>query len=511
MSEVPSRRSPGLKFSLIHLLILTALIAIGIAVGLAYRKNQTLTTQRDTLLALSSRLQIDNEDELAMAAMPAVANDFNSWQVHVPAGRVYELRLGMGEVSQNGIPPLVASVPISAGQHRVTLFTGDSPSEEFRYLIYVDGEQVMEHAMGSDWMPNGWSSASGIDWPREAKGAQTPMQLAGQSYDPKITSETGDYFNGQSDRYVTRSGYRLWIDQHDSTYQPASPFMGFTEDPQYQGVGLRDGLRYTQSFGLRHQWTIARPKLATVEPMLRMEVEFFLSDGSVLSGQKFQSWQLRNAASGKDPLQWQQEPAQTTYTAFLHADSTSDDALQPVVELKWDTNRPDEVALRLADTPANDRISRWRLRILDGRQHLWRKLQLGAGSWITPDDAIKTGEVVHESSEKTPSTKVTLDLGEESTTDVQLQWQTNETLPLQIVQRKDKRYAGLKFYSGLPVTTGIQIPAALKPTLAVEVVNQHPITPETAFPGGPVFDQIELELESNAPEWIWLKAKSSEK
>ncbi len=48
------------------------------------------------------------------------------------------------------------------------------------------------------------------------------------------------------------------------------------------------------------------------------------------------------------------------YNAFLQAKYQTDGAPQPVVELKWDASRPDEVGLRLADTPANDRIQRWR-------------------------------------------------------------------------------------------------------------------------------------------------------
>ncbi len=512
MSEVEPRRSARSIFSLRHLLIFTALVAVGIALGLAYRKNRSLTQQRNDLLSLSSRLKINNENELASAAMPRVANDFNSWQVHVPEGQDYELRLGMGAVSEKGIPSIVGSVPLEAGQHRVTLHTGDSTSEKFRYVVYVDGLPVIEKTMGSDWIPGGWSSVSAISWPRGTQLSTGPLQLAAQSYEPKFDFETGNYFNGQSDRYVTQSGYRLWIDQTDRTYQSASPFVGFPEDSQYQGIGLRDGLRFRTSFLPPYQWTFTRPKFATNEPLLRVEAEFFANDGTVLSSQSqsFQSWQLRNAASGTDSLRWQEEPSQTTHTAFVHATSKSDGGLRPVVEMRWDVSKPDEVGIRLADSPANNQISRWRLSILDGSHHVWREMRVGNRPWITPNDANNASEVLATNSAK-PSTKTAiLDLGNDATADVRLQLQTNETLPLQIVARNDPRYAGLGLYQGLPLTLGIQIPADLKPTLAVDVVDQHPTILETAFPGGPVFNAIRIELEAIEHDWIWLSAKSKE-
>lgn len=186
MNETESHRSVTLKFSLWNLLTLTTLIAVGTAVSLAYRKNRSMLQQRDELLSLSSRLQVDNEDELASSEMPMVADDFHSWNVHVPNGQDYELRLGMGAVSENGIPPIVGGVRIPAGRHRVTLHTGDSPSEEFRYVVYVDGKQAFEKKMGSAWIPGGWSSASGMGWPREPNLSPAPLQLFAKNYKPKL-------------------------------------------------------------------------------------------------------------------------------------------------------------------------------------------------------------------------------------------------------------------------------------------------------------------------------------
>jgi len=485
------------------LLTLTALIAVGTAASLAYQKNRSMVQQRDELLSLSSRLQLDNKDELASSEMPRVADDFYSWNVHIPNGQVYELRLGMGAVSENGIPPTVGGVRIPAGRHRVTLHTGDSPSEEFRYVVYVNGEQALDKKMGSDWISGGWSSASSMSWPGQPSLSPAPLQLSAKSYKPKRDFGKRNYFNGQSDDYVTRKGYRLWIDQLDRTYQPASPFMGFGQHAKYRGIGLRDGLRYKSSNRPPYEWTFTRPSLSSNDPVFRIAAEFFDSDGTILSSQtqSFQSWQLRNDASGENALDWQADPVQSVYSAFLQANLGSGDAPQIVVEMKWEASRPDEVGLRIADTPANDRVSRWRLRILDGTKHLWRVLQIG-------DRRIDADKAFDRAATTRSDAAVTVDLGKNAKEDTRIQWQTNETLPLQILERRQKRYAGMGLYKGLPLTLGIQIPAALKPTLTVNVVKEAPNAPGSAFPGGTAFDVIQIDLEALRDDSIWLQAKS---
>ena len=460
MSNTENRRSVKPTFSLLNLLTLTALVALGTAIGLAYRKNRVLSQKREDLLLLSSRLRIENDMELASAAMARVADDFYSWQVHVPAGADYELRLGMGAISENGIPPIVGSLRIPAGQHRVTLHTGDSAEEEFRYVVYVDGEQAIEQTMGKDWIPGGWSSSQTVNWPSLSGLTPAPRQLYAVSYRPNLDFGNGNYFNGQSDNYVTRTGIRLWLDRADRTMTPPSPFIGFLGDGGYDGIGFRDGLRYRSSVSSPYDWTFTRPQLDTIDPVLRIITEFIMDDGSVLSSQtqSFQSWQLRNDDRGAHALKWQADPPQSVYSAFLQARVSSDDALQVIVEIKWDQSRPDEVGLRLADSPANDRVKQWRLRVLDGTKHLWRELLIG-------DRMIKADSVIDDSQTKPSDVSVKLDLGDSPTEDTLLQWQTEETLPLQVVERKQPHYAGMGLYNGLPAMFAIEIPASLKPTL----------------------------------------------
>ncbi|TWU40108.1 hypothetical protein Q31b_34520 [Novipirellula aureliae] len=512
MKPSKPRRAKGMKFSLRHLLVLTALIAIGTAVGLAYRKNDSLHQQRDELLSLSGQLLIADEDELASTAMPRVAYEYTSWQVNVPSGQDYELRLGMGNMFDRQIPPIVGSVRIPPGRHRVTLYSGDNPDQDFRYLVYIDGEQAIEKTMGRDWIPGGWSVASGLTWPRGAKFSPDPLQLSAKNYTPRYDFGSRYYFNPQSDSYVTQKGYRLWIDQRDQTYQPASPFMEPSYDSMYRDIGLRDGLRYKTSAPPENQWTFTRPKYGTRDPVVQISAEFFGHDGASLSypDKSFPSWQLQNDAVSNEARNRHNDSEQTTFIANLKGVSNLQNTLPPVVEMKWDVDRPDEVGLRIADTAANDRISRWRLRILDGSHHLWRELQIGDRQWIDPDHAINAASVFDKDSTNPAVSTVPIDLGDDVAEDTRIAWQSNEKLPLQILMQEQKQYVGMALYQGLPLTLVMEIPASLKPTLAAKIADQHPTLTDTGFPGGAVFTEIQIDLDATERDWIWLRAELKE-
>jgi hypothetical protein len=176
----------------------------------------------------------------------------------------------------------------------------------------------------------------------------------------------------------------------------------------------------------------------------------------------------------------------------------------------WDANRPDDMGIRLANSPANAQIKSWRLHILDGIHHLWRELRVSERPWITPDQAISDSDAPDKTSTNQSPRTAIVDLGSDSTADLHLQWQTDEALPLTFLEPKDQRYAGMGLYRGLPLSLSVQIPAAMKPTLTVEVANQHPMVQETAIPGGSVFNAIRIEFEANQNDWIWLSARRKE-
>lgn len=132
---------------------------------------------------------------------------------------------------------------------------------------------------------------------------------------------------------------------------------------------------------------------------------------------------------------------------------------------------------------------------------------MGEQPSISPNDATNLGKAEEGSSNEQTKRKIVLDLDPGTEADIHLKWQTNEKLPLQIVQRSQSAYSNWKLYQGLPVTLVMQIPVTLQPTLTVDVLEKDPSSIEKTFPGGPVFDEIQIDLEATKRDWIWIGAK----
>lgn len=235
---------------------LTALIAVGISVELAYREKLRLERHKASL-ARSSPLLIDNEEQFGSARLPRIASGFQSWDIHAPAGNAYELYLGVGDVAYDIIATIIDSVPVSSGRHRITLRAQDSPGDEFHFAVYVDGIEKLSAKMGRSWLPNGWVRTSDLRLPRKLESARAPMQLAGICHKPKY--EFGSGREDLQDSSITRRGYRLWIDHADQSYPSPSDLFQLSSRSSIQSIGIRDGLRFQDSKDW--QWYFLRPSL----------------------------------------------------------------------------------------------------------------------------------------------------------------------------------------------------------------------------------------------------------
>ena len=512
MSDSPTKRSPvRFKFSLLQILALTAIIAVGVAVSVAYQKNMSLTQQRERLLELSTRLTVDDPTKICHAEQLAFADDYKTWEVYVPPGRDYELRFGIGEISQAGIPEILYYIPLSSGNHRVTLHAADRLADEYRFVVFVDGKVAMERAMGSDWMPDGWRQASGVSFPYLPLSVQPrPVQLVGRIYIPKITYGNQSLNNVQSDDWVTSPGYRLWIDEKDRTYPPPGPFLGSGSYVWQNGIGLRDGLRYLQKSNTYH-WPIIRPASLTREPVLNINPMFLNDDEVLLSDatKGFKRWVLYEDATLKTKLDWDSARGSITRNAYLHAELEDQEAIQPVVEMKWDAGRLNEVGIRLADVPANTSITRWRLRVMDGEKHLWRILSVGDQDIDTSE---KSGDdqPTDRRSEQIKFESTAIDIGEPSSGDHRIHWRTDVAVPPSLLQQNRKTrkaYSGVSLYKGLPLKFAATIPDSLDPMLSITKMTHLNDANSTKFPGGQVINELQLELDATKHEWLWFRAE----
>ncbi len=111
-------------------------------------------------------------------------------------------------------------------------------------------------------------------------------------------------YNQRVDHLVTQKGFRLWVDIAGRRYTPESPFVGFSANKSYYGVGLRDGFRFLDGRQSQYLWTFARPASGTDKPILHVEPVFYTHDGRVLSATNlsFTSWELSENADRLIPL-----------------------------------------------------------------------------------------------------------------------------------------------------------------------------------------------------------------
>lgn len=496
-------RAGEIRFSLRHLLTITALIAVGLAINIAFRRNKDLRRVHSDLLVLSSRIKTKDGDQVSFSAIPQIASGFYSWNTYIPENTEYELRLGVGTVSADGIPPVVGRCSVPAGHHRVTLHTGDSPEQEFRFAVFLDGELAIETKMGKDWLPGGWSSSSSISWPHDAKNKVSSVQLAGKRYEAKRELGDNHYFNGQTDELVSRLGFRLWFDLPQTDHPPASPYVGMSENSQLFGIGLRDGIRFRPN---TYPLELTCPQLETLQPILRLRAEFLDVDQEGLAGQthSFSTWKVQRDLSGIIPNRNATELDQASKSIFIQADVKTPGSPQPILELKWIESDPDHLFIRLADSPSNEFVKRWRLRIVDGSYHLWRTIQVGDTPPLSSTNAFENGEMVPNSENKSSRRRIRLTANGDVSSAATVKWKTDKTLPLQIEQRKSSEYAGMRLYQGVPISFSSNVPDRLMPTFTIEVADQLLDESGTTFPEGPVIDAVEIELGRSTDEWIRL-------
>lgn len=491
----PPRR---FRFSLWYLVVFTAIVATWTSAFVARQKNLELRPRLDTLVSLSGRLEVVDPNELVHASLPKIADDFEAWDVHVPAGKPQELRLHCGHVSNGGLPQEFESGPLSPGRHRVVLRRLDSAEELFRYEVYVDGQLVIEKQMGSDWMPKGWQQASGCSayeetWEEESK----ILGLTGRRYLPKGDFGRNEYFDGDLDRWSTELGYLLWIDEVGRSPKPIDAFLS---RHNWNGIGHRDGLRLDANigkilsgYGLMFKHPAARLRRRKA-PVLNVELEFLIDQKVVLSNLTggFTGWELSDF-----------DPAFQSRTAFLQGVPGESGGLAPLIELQWTKDRPNEIGFRLPKLPANKAITSWRLRCNEGISHLWRIIESG-------DLKQDSRTIKEQTATDADAAGIKIELADPDEGVQSVQWRTDIKQPLQIYERKkgnSKALAGITLYDGLPFQFGCEFSELASPKVWATSVSNSPGADDTPIIGGSIFDEVVIELDAADPNWVWLRAE----
>jgi hypothetical protein len=464
----------------------------------ARTKHAELATRHDLLVKVDNRLDVADPTILAIASRPRVTRDFKAWDIYVPSSPACELRFAAGEMSPAGTPQDFESVKLSPGRHQIILNEQDSNGRDSYFQCYVDGQLKLDKRMDAEWLPNGWRQAS--SWNLPNRGGLR-RQLSGRRYMSKIDFGPGKYFNGNLDDWSTVPSYALWIDRADQAPEPISPFLEFKKYSYWHsGIGFRDGPRFqrgNRAVGLDLNFN--HPATRLRDAALRIKPEFLAGGKDVLSGPSLGTtiWNISNAADSIKPFKSNRPPTIKSQTAFLHATGVPTGAPAPVIELRWDLDRPNEIGLRLAETAANASLTRWRLNCPDGLSHLWRLIDTGDASL----DSRKIAAA------KPNDLKATVTLTKPNQGMHTVRWKTDVLDPLQVYQRDKafkKQLAGISLYQGLPVEFSLKLPETAKPKVWAQRLDQIPETDNSPIPGGSIFSDVTIEIDAKTSAWIWL-------
>lgn len=129
------------RFSLRTLLIATALVAVVIALVLAYRQtneNEFLRQENGRLRGKLGELKIEpgTEDRLQVLIVPTVEDMTWKWHVHVPPRKNFYLASHMGKhIAAHGIPEQIEGMGLNPGEHLVTVAFRLNAKNEWELLV----------------------------------------------------------------------------------------------------------------------------------------------------------------------------------------------------------------------------------------------------------------------------------------------------------------------------------------------------------------------------------------
>jgi hypothetical protein len=137
-------------------------VAIGVWIGyLQNRKRIDILKQRIKVMqTLAHELVIHDPGKIAVVQKEALWHDDNRWEIHLPKG-AYRICLATREIPPNaGAGPVVASEPIEAGRHTVSLVV-EKEKSAWHITVTRDGATALTAAEPIEWNDGHGSSTSG--------------------------------------------------------------------------------------------------------------------------------------------------------------------------------------------------------------------------------------------------------------------------------------------------------------------------------------------------------------
>jgi hypothetical protein len=155
---------------------LTAAVAAWLNYALERRRVADLSARIASLRPLARELVVDDPGKIAVVKREELWYDENRWDVHLPAGHRYRLRLATRGIADGEFPPAAASAPLAPGRHVVAVDQVQD-GEGWRVDVECDGTRLVSVPEPKGWDPGTGSTGGGLYPASEQFAAERPVIL----------------------------------------------------------------------------------------------------------------------------------------------------------------------------------------------------------------------------------------------------------------------------------------------------------------------------------------------
>ena len=151
------------QWNLWTIILLTAAVASWTAYFEISSRTEKARSEVETLETLARRLTVTNPDQFAVVEPHPLWQDDNRYQVYLPAGQMYRLKLATREVDNQGLAVPRWQAAIARGEHEIAFVQKKLPDDQgWQVTITVDGQALIEGHEPAEWCDGrGWSGSGG--------------------------------------------------------------------------------------------------------------------------------------------------------------------------------------------------------------------------------------------------------------------------------------------------------------------------------------------------------------
>ncbi|WP_182865651.1 hypothetical protein [Stieleria mannarensis] len=224
------------------LMLLTLMVAAWLPTVFAIRDLPELRNSVDQMRALTTHLQVIDDQKLCLRSLPGIWHNIHGWKYSLPADAEMELRLATEGIHSMGDPAESMSFDLPTGVHTIHLQYTRSVDQEFVTQVFVDDTEAITKKHPSDWIETSSSSSNGKGGPTaEAFDLDKPLVLRQLRY---MEKHPGKQFGSQSlpPEYDAK-GNMLSIVPKGYQSEPPKRFVAPGDSPFMPSWGNRQGMR----------------------------------------------------------------------------------------------------------------------------------------------------------------------------------------------------------------------------------------------------------------------------